>query len=123
MLSQRRYEQLMGRRTRLRRTLRLVAETARRERTREEHLLIVADNHTRRRVRFLQRLPIRILAAIPLAVLFSTQSRTTIAVLLFLSPWLVFVVAVLGAQFSSRIASYDQVLREKYERLCARDAR
>jgi len=119
MHEQNHYDRMIDRYVRFKRLFRLAIQDAQsgRGKTNLERLLVAADNRARRRLLFLQKLPIRILFAIPLAVLFMTRSKITIALLLYVFPILVPVAAILAARFSELIGPYDLVLRKQYERL------
>jgi len=80
-----------------------------------EKQLLKVDARTRRRLTFVQKIPVRVLMALPLAVLFATRSKGVLLVgLLFLGLLYVPFVGLVGFYFTHRLGGFDVHLRRRF---------
>jgi len=80
-----------------------------------ERRLLAADVRTRRWLTFVQKMPVRVLMAVPLAFLFATRSKGALLWgLLFLGLLYVPLVGVIGFYFTQKLGHLDVHLRRRY---------
>ena len=80
-----------------------------------ERRLLKVDARTRRWLTFLQKIPVRVLMALPLAFLFATRSKGVLLVgLLLLGLLYVPFVGLVGFYFTHKLGPFDIHLRRSY---------
>jgi len=80
-----------------------------------EMQLLKVDMRTRRWLTFVQKIPVRVLMALPLALLFATRSKGVLLVgLLLLGLLYVPVVGLVGFYFTHKLGPFELHLRRSY---------
>jgi len=83
-----------------------------------ERRLLRADVRTRRRLTFIQKIPVRVLMGIPLAFVFATRSKATLLWgLLLLGLLYVPFVGIVGFYFTNKLGHLDVHIRRRYSRV------